>query len=199
VPISTICPRCNAKMKAPDNAIGRKAKCPKCGAPFVVNGQRQQEDGSLCNRPPANTSAAETFPQDSDQQADLDVLEVIEEEDIVLAEPADDAPRRSRSRRDDFDADAPRRASRHSRRRHREDDDDEDDDDEPRRRARKRCPECDAIVSRQADVCPRCGHPLKRGFLGAAGTERALNITCLVVVLVLIVPACLWFILMSGR
>ena len=40
-------------------------------------------------------------------------------------------------------------------------------------------------VSDQADTCPACGHPLKRGFLGRAGTERTFNVGCLAVVLVI--------------
>ena len=44
------------------------------------------------------------------------------------------------------------------------------------------CPECGRQVSDQADTC---GHPLKRGFLGRAGTERTFNVGCLAVVLVI--------------
>jgi len=47
------------------------------------------------------------------------------------------------------------------------------------------CPECGRQVSDQADTCPACGHPLKRGFLGRAGTERTFNVGCLAVVLVI--------------
>ena len=47
------------------------------------------------------------------------------------------------------------------------------------------CPECRQQVSDRADTCPTCGHPIRRGFLGHAGTERTFNIGCLVVVLVI--------------
>ena len=40
-------------------------------------------------------------------------------------------------------------------------------------------------MSDQADTCPACGHPLKRGFLGRAGTERTFNVGCLAVVLII--------------
>jgi predicted amidophosphoribosyltransferase len=50
-----------------------------------------------------------------------------------------------------------------------------------------KCPSCSKDVSDQADVCPACGHPIKRGFLGRAGTERHFNIGCLVVVIVVVV------------
>jgi hypothetical protein len=50
-----------------------------------------------------------------------------------------------------------------------------------------KCPSCAKDVSDQADTCPACGHPIKRGFLGRAGTERTFNIGCLVVVIVVLV------------
>src|ERR1035437_10295366 len=37
------------------------------------------------------------------------------------------------------------------------------------------CPACRAQVSNETDTCPHCGHPIKRGFLGKAGTERVFN------------------------
>src|ERR1700689_168218 len=30
------CPSCEAKMKAPDSAVGKKVKCPGCGEPLTV-------------------------------------------------------------------------------------------------------------------------------------------------------------------
>jgi uncharacterized paraquat-inducible protein A len=48
------------------------------------------------------------------------------------------------------------------------------------------CPACRAQVSREADVCPHCGHPIKRGFLGRAGTERVLNVGCFIIILVIV-------------
>ena len=52
-----------------------------------------------------------------------------------------------------------------------------------------KCPSCSKDVSDQADTCPACGHPIKRGFLGRAGTERTFNIGSLVVVIVVVVLA----------
>jgi len=36
MPISVACSTCGSKIKAPDSAAGKKAKCPKCGASLVV-------------------------------------------------------------------------------------------------------------------------------------------------------------------
>jgi uncharacterized membrane protein YvbJ len=46
------------------------------------------------------------------------------------------------------------------------------------------CPDCGRQVSQDADVCPQCGRPIKRGFLGKAGTERTVNVGCLIILLV---------------
>jgi predicted amidophosphoribosyltransferase len=48
------------------------------------------------------------------------------------------------------------------------------------------CPTCKGTASREADRCPHCGHPIKRGFLGKAGTERTLNVGCLIIILVVV-------------
>lgn len=47
-----------------------------------------------------------------------------------------------------------------------------------------RCPACRGPASPEADRCPHCGHPIKRGFLGRAGGERAINLGCLIFVAV---------------
>lgn len=49
-----------------------------------------------------------------------------------------------------------------------------------------KCPACRHTVSSAADRCPSCGHPIKRGFLGRAGTERHFNVGCLIVVIVVL-------------
>jgi hypothetical protein len=46
------------------------------------------------------------------------------------------------------------------------------------------CPVCGQQVSSEAERCPTCAQPIKRGFMGRAGGERALNVTCLVIVVV---------------
>ncbi len=39
MPIAIVCPSCGSKIKAPDNAAGRRAKCPKCASPVDVPAQ----------------------------------------------------------------------------------------------------------------------------------------------------------------
>jgi len=47
------------------------------------------------------------------------------------------------------------------------------------------CPQCRGQASPEAERCPHCGHPIKRGFLGQAGTEKALNVGCLIVLILI--------------
>jgi predicted Zn finger-like uncharacterized protein len=37
MPITVTCPSCHTSLKAPDEAAGRKVKCPKCATPFAVS------------------------------------------------------------------------------------------------------------------------------------------------------------------
>jgi predicted Zn finger-like uncharacterized protein len=36
MPLMTACPQCAAKIRFPDNAVGRQIKCPKCGTAFTA-------------------------------------------------------------------------------------------------------------------------------------------------------------------
>lgn len=36
MPIEVACGKCGAKLRAPDSAVGRTAKCPKCASPITV-------------------------------------------------------------------------------------------------------------------------------------------------------------------
>ncbi|MFN0051574.1 MAG: hypothetical protein ACKV0T_05245 [Planctomycetales bacterium] len=36
MPISVECPSCGKRLKAPDSAAGKKAKCPQCGTPVPI-------------------------------------------------------------------------------------------------------------------------------------------------------------------
>ena len=55
------------------------------------------------------------------------------------------------------------------------------------------CPACGKAVSKQADICLDCGHPIYRGVLGKAGASRVVNIT----VLALLVT-CVFFCLIAN-
>ncbi len=36
MPIPVVCPSCATKLRAPDNMVGHKTKCPKCGTAVIV-------------------------------------------------------------------------------------------------------------------------------------------------------------------
>ncbi len=48
------------------------------------------------------------------------------------------------------------------------------------------CPSCNTAVSRDATACPKCGHPIRRGFLGRPGIERNISIVVLAVLIILL-------------
>ncbi len=52
---------------------------------------------------------------------------------------------------------------------------------------RVHCRACGKDIDAAGDTCPSCGQPIKGGFLGRPGTERALNIGCLIIILAMIV------------
>ncbi len=59
MPISVTCPTCAATMKAPDEAAGRSAKCPRCGELLAIRGPQAavQKD-----RPPARQPSVPAAP-----------------------------------------------------------------------------------------------------------------------------------------
>jgi uncharacterized membrane protein YvbJ len=47
------------------------------------------------------------------------------------------------------------------------------------------CPGCGKQLSPEARRCPGCGHPIKAFYQGRDAGETALNVGCLIVVLVI--------------
>jgi len=79
MPFTVVCPSCSARIKAPDTAVGKTVKCPKCSNPMIIS-----------------ASAPEPTP------------EVVEPVEVVESpEPEEVAPRRrQRPRRDDDDSES---------------------------------------------------------------------------------------------
>src|SRR4051794_961534 len=100
MPILVTCPKCAAKLNAPDSAAGKAVRCPKAGCGTVVPvaapapAAQEPVEAKVVAKPPTRVQAA-------------------------AVEEADDRSRKS-SRRDDDDDERPRRRSRR-------DDDDEDE------------------------------------------------------------------------
>ncbi len=65
MPIEFRCDRCEKKLRAPEGAIGKEAKCPSCGALITVPGADVEED---------RIELAEDFPirSDGDDESDTD-------------------------------------------------------------------------------------------------------------------------------
>jgi predicted Zn finger-like uncharacterized protein len=47
MPVSVICPSCNARMRAPDSSLGRQVKCPRCQHTFVASADEEESSPPL--------------------------------------------------------------------------------------------------------------------------------------------------------
>jgi membrane-associated protease RseP (regulator of RpoE activity) len=101
MPLVIACPSCKAKLKAPDNAVGKAVKCPSCGTAIAVRAPAGAPDTApTASRQPAGSKAPRR-PEPNDD------YEVVEEDDRShrskgRPEPEeDDRPRKSARSRDD--------------------------------------------------------------------------------------------------
>lgn len=97
MPVVTTCPECEAKLKFPDSASGKKVRCPKCQGIISLrnNGAKTAKSGSSIS----------TTKKASSKQTSADDFGF---DDAPLPIKKSDEPRRSstrQSRRDDFDDD----------------------------------------------------------------------------------------------
>ena len=60
--IPVICKNCGSKFKAPDNAIGRKAKCPKCKKSLVISDDRINKNRQVSETSVPKVSVSNTIP-----------------------------------------------------------------------------------------------------------------------------------------
>jgi hypothetical protein len=107
MPIDVTCPQCGGELEAPDEAAGKKVKCPDCGERIAV-----PPTGGAIQPPPA--------PGPAERAARAEKKEEVQEE----------RPRRRDRAEEEEEEDRPRR-------RRRDEDDEEDEDDRPRRRRRR--------------------------------------------------------------
>ena len=88
MPITMRCPSCDATMNAPDHAVGRKVRCPKCGDAVPVEETAEEESPrrgmtSVASRKPARRSRDE-----EPEEEELEEVEDEEDDDNVKRRPA---------------------------------------------------------------------------------------------------------------
>jgi len=161
------CPKCQGKLKLPDNMEPRRVKCPNCAAVFMSS-EAPPASGAApppaAKRKSAPGAAESKAPQRGGPEKDFDFDDDDEDRRPRARRERDDEddgdrPRRrrrdddeeeedrpqARRRRDDNEEDRPRRRRDddeeedrpRARRRRDEDDEDHDDEDRPRRRRRR--------------------------------------------------------------
>src|SRR5207244_3994408 len=76
MPVPVTCPNCATNLRAPDNAVGRKVKCPKCGGVIAVPaggdepidlanlGERAESPDSLPPAPPPRRRRKDDYEDD---------------------------------------------------------------------------------------------------------------------------------------
>jgi predicted Zn finger-like uncharacterized protein len=64
MPIAVTCPACKHSGRVPDQALGRKIKCPKCGKPFMVeaDGAAPLSSSAPAVEPPAPAGQQQPLP-----------------------------------------------------------------------------------------------------------------------------------------
>ena len=81
--VDVLCPSCGAKLKAPDNLIGKKAKCKKCRSSFRIPGGSAN---SASTTPPAFTSPL-SLDDDDDDKTELMVVDQVDDATTRLPIP----------------------------------------------------------------------------------------------------------------
>lgn len=93
MPVTIVCPACKAKMRAPENLIGKAVKCPNCSKPVLVKAAAPAP--TPAPPPPPKKPAPKPAP-------------VIEEEPLDDMDPVEDeveAPRQRKPRPAEVDGD----------------------------------------------------------------------------------------------
>jgi membrane-associated protease RseP (regulator of RpoE activity) len=112
MPLVIGCPSCKAKLKAPDNAVGKAVKCPSCGTAIAVKAPAGVPgSSSAASRQPAGSKAP--TPRRPEPNDDYEVVE------------EDDRPRQGKGRSEPDEDDRPRKSTKAR------EDDEYDDEDRP--------------------------------------------------------------------
>jgi hypothetical protein len=84
MPVTVVCPSCKAKLKAPDNLVGKAVKCPGCGSAVLVKAVAATAPAGSGSAPkaPALAKPKTAPPPPKKPQPFEDIDEVDEVEDI---------------------------------------------------------------------------------------------------------------------
>lgn len=146
VSMQVVCSGCNAKIKVPDKAAGKKIKCPRCATVLTVpmpDASSGPDESALPNSkpelpPPDGATSRAEAPLETPDEAPADETGVTDKPSSSgKGPPPIESKRASWDERDNSDEEE---AEPPSRRRSRDDDDDDEEDegeDRPRKRRRR--------------------------------------------------------------
>jgi uncharacterized Tic20 family protein/DNA-directed RNA polymerase subunit RPC12/RpoP len=103
MPLTVICPSCKAKLKAPDNLVGKAVKCPGCGSAVLVKAVAAAAPAAA----PKAIAKPKTAPPPPKRPQALDEIEPVDEvEDVEDYE--EDVPKAAKGKKASALADADR-------------------------------------------------------------------------------------------
>jgi hypothetical protein len=92
MPVTVVCPSCKAKLKAPDNLVGKAVKCPGCGSAVLVKAVAAVTPAGSGSSPKAPALAkpktAPPPPKKPQPFEDLDEVDEVEDIEDYEDEPA---------------------------------------------------------------------------------------------------------------
>lgn len=68
MPATIPCPECDARLKVPDGAAGRRIRCPRCGTTLTVPGTNSISAAAPKRSPPGDDDEDDTAPEDRPQR-----------------------------------------------------------------------------------------------------------------------------------
>jgi hypothetical protein len=102
VPITTQCPSCNHKLRAPDNLRGKMVRCPACQEKFRVEegGEEEPAETAVRTTPAKSKPAPTSYEEDARPRRRRRNEEVAddEEDEVEDEDEYDDRPRRRKRR-----------------------------------------------------------------------------------------------------
>ena len=85
MPVEVACPGCGSKLKAPDNMIGKKAKCKKCLTSFRIPGEVPEHDSASDSQMLSVVNmAAPAFP---DQDESVPMARAVDDSELAAPAP----------------------------------------------------------------------------------------------------------------
>ncbi len=109
MPISVLCPSCDAPVNAPDSAAGKRAKCPKCQEVMILPGSAAEEFDVVVEPAPKPKPRVRVEEDDEDERPSRKSRRRDEADDETVESPKRQSSRRVVAEDDDEEVERPRK------------------------------------------------------------------------------------------